>query len=70
MTTDDLYEEQWLLTYEANVKKWLQSTTGIDHVKKDKCFYFLKTNGVYFYDDTLSRKIKYQPYEPPVDEEY
>lgn len=70
MTTDDLYEEQWLLAYEANVKKWLQSTTAIDHVKKDKCFHFLKRNGVYFYDDTLSRKIKYKPYEPPADEEY
>lgn len=64
MTTDDLYREQWLLAYEANIKNWLPSVTGRDHVNRDKCFSFLKTNGVYFYDDTLSGKVKFKRPEP------
>jgi len=64
MTTDDLYGGQWLLAYEANIKNWLPSVTGRDHVNRDKCFSFLKTNGVYFYDDTLSGKLKFKRPEP------
>lgn len=64
MTTDDLYGGQWLLAYEANIKNWLPSVTGRDHVNRDKCFSFLKTNGVYFYDDTLSGKVKFKRPEP------
>jgi hypothetical protein len=61
MTTYDLYGEQWLLAYEANVKNWLPSKTIKDHVKNDACFSFLKTKGVYFYDDNMSTKVEYKP---------
>lgn len=64
MYTEELYGAQWLLAYEANIKSWLPSKTRGDHVSKDNCFSFLKTNGVYFYDDTLSGRVKYRPREP------
>lgn len=49
MTTSELYDDQWLLAYEANVKGWLPSVGGGDHVARDACFNFLKTLGVEFY---------------------
>lgn len=45
-----LREEQWLLSYEANVKQWLPSLGGGDHVSADPSFGFLKRRGVEFYD--------------------
>lgn len=49
MTSDALYEEQWLLSYEANVKGWLPSQ-GRDHVLNDPIFSHLKSNGISFYN--------------------
>jgi len=69
MYTEELYREQWLLAYEANIKNWLPSNTRGDHVDRDNYFSFLKTKGVYFYDDTLSGRIKYRPKKPPIDGE-
>jgi hypothetical protein len=71
MKTEELYGEQWMLAYEANVKNWLPSLTRIDHVNRDPCFSFLKSNGVFFYDDTISGRIKYTPPKAPIPgEEY
>jgi hypothetical protein len=53
MTPDALYDKYWLLAYEANVKNWLPSVGGRDHVANDVNFGFLKANGVYFYDPGL-----------------
>jgi len=50
MTGQDLYEEHWLLAYEANAKGWLPSIGVVDHVMADPTFAFLKANGVSFYD--------------------
>ena len=50
MTTDALYEEQWLLAYEANIQGWLPSISPHDHVDSDPNFKFLKDLGVSFYD--------------------
>ncbi len=50
MTSEDLYGEQWLVAYEANVKGWLPSVSGIDHVAADVSFNLLKNGGVSFYD--------------------
>ncbi len=52
MTKDGLYDEQWLLAYEANVKGWLPSVGGVDHVGADPGFGFLKSWGVEFYTKT------------------
>ncbi len=60
MTTEDLYSEYWLLAYEANVKGWLSSADGDDHVDRDACFRVLKNNGVNFYDNTLSDRVRYE----------
>jgi len=50
MTTAALYDERWILAYEANIKGWLPSLDPGDHVAADENFGFLKTAGVSFYD--------------------
>lgn len=54
MNTQALYEEHWLLSYEANVKGWLPSQGTTDHVDTDTNFGFLKAAGVSFYDSTMA----------------
>lgn len=54
MNQQSLYEEHWLLAYEANVKGWLPSQGGGDHVAGDVNFGFLKAAGVSFYDLTMA----------------
>jgi hypothetical protein len=54
MTQDALYDEHWLLAYEANVKNWLPSPGGTDYVTADVNFGFLKASGAYFYDASLA----------------
>jgi hypothetical protein len=54
MTQQALYDEHWLLAYEANIKGWLPSASGTDHVMSDPNFSFLKLNGVSFYNPTLA----------------
>jgi hypothetical protein len=49
MTAPDLSGEQWLLAYEANVKNWLPTVGGGDHVTSDPHFSQLKNLGVEFY---------------------
>ena len=58
MTTEALYDDQWLLAYEANVKGWLPSVGPADHVAADVNFSFLKANGVSFYDPTRAAPCK------------
>ncbi len=58
MTTENLYETQWLLSYEANIKKWLPSVGRGDHVRKDAGFGYLKRNGVHFYDETVVDRMR------------
>lgn len=58
MTKPDLYGDQWLLSYEANVKNWLPSRGSTDHVGSDKCFGYLKSASVAFYDDKWAIKNK------------
>jgi hypothetical protein len=71
MNGKDLYGEQWLLAYEANVKNWLPSISKRDYVQQDTCFGFLKNRGVYFYDDCVSGRMVYKaPTAPPVGGEY
>lgn len=54
MTVEDLYDEHWLLAYEANVKGWLPTVSGGDHVAADARFGFLKANNVSFYDSATA----------------
>jgi hypothetical protein len=57
MCADGLYDEHWLLSYEANVKGWLPSVGGVDHVAGDINFGYLKANGVHFYDESLASPV-------------
>jgi hypothetical protein len=52
MTSEALYDEFWLLAYEANCKGWLPSAGGVDTVAADPNFGFLKANNVHFCDVT------------------
>jgi len=54
MTPRDLYGDHWLLAYEADVKGWLPPAGTKNHVHADPCFKYLKTEGVSFYDDSLT----------------
>lgn len=62
MTEEALYEEQWLLSYEANVKGWLPSQGVEDHVSLDPNFQYLKAAGVSFYD--VNRAVPAGPDAP------
>ena len=44
-----LYDDHWLLAYEANVKGWLPES-GLDYLDEDPFFKILKDNNVEFYD--------------------
>lgn len=57
MCTEGLYDEHWLLSYEANVKGWLPSIGGADHVSADTNFGYLKANGVHFYEESLASPV-------------
>ena len=46
-----LRDHQWLVSYEANIKGWLQ--TPKDHVISDPQFVMLKQHGVSFYDQNI-----------------
>jgi hypothetical protein len=48
MVPEELYGEQWLLCYEANVKGWLPSVGAGDHVAADPAFAHLKALQVSF----------------------
>jgi len=64
MTTNDLFEEQWLLAYEANVQGWLPSVTGPDHVSVEPNFRFIKQSGVRFYNHTSNPTLGAHPVYP------
>lgn len=49
MTTSDLHDEYWLLSYEAKRLAWLPSVGVPDHVLNDSSFDFLRAQGVSFY---------------------
>lgn len=55
MTTEELFGDQWLLSYEASIKGWMRSVGTKDHVRADPQFAALKKAGVSFYDS--SRKL-------------
>lgn len=54
MNADALYDEYWLLAYEANIKAWLPNPGGIDFVAADPNFSLLKAAGVHFYESTIN----------------
>ena len=57
MSQDALYGPLWLLSYEANVRAWLPSVGGKDHVAGDPFFGVLKRRGVSFLDLTPTGSV-------------
>ncbi len=64
MSDQELRDQHWLLSYEANVQGWLPSNSPNDHVLKDAGFAFLKSNGVRFYN-SVKRTSKIPPRRGP-----
>jgi len=60
LTPDELYGEQWLLSYEAGLKGWRSSNGSKDHIGADPHFAWMRSNGVTFYQPVI------QPVVPPV----
>ncbi|MEC5407306.1 RNA-directed DNA polymerase [Paraburkholderia sp. MPAMCS5] len=59
MSASELYGENWLLAYEARIKKWLPPLASKEYVKSADGFGYLGSAGVSFYDES---KIKtYSP---------
>ena len=58
MTEDGLLGEHWLLVYEATVKGWLPSETGLDPVAKSPYFLWLRSGGVTFYNESATQTWK------------
>lgn len=65
MDVNGLYDEHWLVSYEANVKGWLPSVGGVDYVTADSNFGFLKANDVSFYDEHLATAGHQKPIPMP-----
>ena len=57
MSGNGLYGPLWLLSYEANVQRWLPTVGGKDHVLADPFFGVLKRRQVSFLDLTPSRSV-------------
>ena len=55
LTEKELYGDQWLLAYEANMQGWLTSSGTADYVSGDQYFSILKQLGVHFYDRHRAR---------------
>lgn len=55
MRDSELFDRQWLLSYEANVKNWLPSIGSLDHVSKDSIWSFLKALKVSFYHPVTAK---------------
>jgi len=51
-TIDGLYSDSWLLSYEADIKGWIQRT-GPDYIATDPGFLALRNAGVSFYNQTV-----------------
>lgn len=65
MNTKELFEEHWLLAYEANVQGWLASGGRRDHVSADPQFGFLKAAGVKFYNPVVRPVVPPRPRRTP-----
>jgi len=62
LTSDELYDSRWMLTYEAAVRGWLAPLSEKNFVGIDVNFSKLKAAGVNFYDVTKTALL---PLPPP-----
>jgi len=62
LTSANLYENHWLLAYEAHEQGWLPSKSGNDYIGTDPFFSILRTHGVRFYGASLAPTASYFEY--------
>lgn len=62
MTDSNLYDDHWLLAYEAHEHGWLPSKSDYDYVAADQFFSILQGHGVRFYGDNLAPTSSYYGY--------
>ncbi|QNI31212.1 RNA-directed DNA polymerase [Alloacidobacterium dinghuense] len=62
MAGSSLYEDHWLLAYEAHEHGWQPTTVKKDYVAADPFFSILQTHGVRFYGDGLAATTSYMEY--------
>lgn len=53
LVTNGLWEENWLLAYEAGRRNWIAGHALVD-IQADPHFNLLHANGIIFYDETIS----------------
>ena len=65
-----LYEDHWLLAYEAHGHGWLSTPSKGDYVSADPFFSILQSHGTRFYGDSLADTGSYYEYgEEPVEDD-
>jgi hypothetical protein len=62
MTALNLYDNHWLLAYEALEQGWLPSRSGNDYIGSDDFFSILRTHGVRFYGAGLIETASFFEY--------
>jgi hypothetical protein len=70
MAPGALYEEHWLIAYEAHEQGWLEAPVAGDYVVQDEFFSILKSNNVRFYGTELpsaENEFKYWDDDEPED---
>jgi hypothetical protein len=67
MTAASLYDNHWLVTYEAHEQGWLPSRTSNDYVAADPFFSILRTHRVRFYGAGLVPTASFFLYEEKED---
>jgi hypothetical protein len=65
----NLYDDHWLLAYEAHEHGWLSTQLKSDYVAADPFFSILQSHGVRFYGAGLVATDSYQRYSHELDEE-
>ena len=62
MASANLYDNHWLVAYEAHEEGWLPSSTGDDYIAADGFFSILRAHGVRFYGAGLAPTASFFDY--------
>ncbi|HEY2364690.1 MAG TPA: RNA-directed DNA polymerase [Candidatus Angelobacter sp.] len=68
MTAGNLYENHWLIAYEALEQGWLPSKSGSDYIESDDFFSILRSNNVRFYGAAIVDTASFFEYDADEDD--
>jgi hypothetical protein len=68
LTSGNLYENHWLIAYEALEQGWLPSKNGNDYIEADDFFSILRSNGVRFYGAAIVDTASFFEYDSDEDD--